>query len=231
VLVRLGSYVKRHHVALLALFVALGGTSYAAMKLPKNSVGSRQLKKNAVTASKVKNGSLKSSDFAPSALAAAKGDKGDKGDPGPAPAGWTLIPSKNVVAHEAYTVDDARPDAPAVPIYTRGPITLYAKCLWGSSTDFTLAEIYASISGGSALFDSQEKDGPLTVSTNESDRLVAAYDDPGNGGQTIGSPEPVRFVVDNGAKFAVYFQLASTTAIKTGFTSQHSCLYFGHVVG
>ena len=36
-------------VALAALFVALGGTSYAAFSLPKNSVGSAQIKRGAVT--------------------------------------------------------------------------------------------------------------------------------------------------------------------------------------
>jgi hypothetical protein len=41
-------------ISLIALFVALGGTGYAAIKLPKNSVGSKQIKKNAVTAAKVK---------------------------------------------------------------------------------------------------------------------------------------------------------------------------------
>jgi hypothetical protein len=42
-------------VALIALFVAMGGTSYAAVTLGKNSVGSKQLKKNAVTTAKIKN--------------------------------------------------------------------------------------------------------------------------------------------------------------------------------
>lgn len=42
-------------VATLALFVALGGASYAATQLPKNSVGAKQLRKNAVTAAKIKN--------------------------------------------------------------------------------------------------------------------------------------------------------------------------------
>ena len=41
-------------VACLALGLALGGTSYAAIKLPKNSVGAKQLKKNAVTSPKIK---------------------------------------------------------------------------------------------------------------------------------------------------------------------------------
>lgn len=45
-------------VSMIALFVALGGTSYAAVTLPKNSVGTKQLKKNAVTAPKIKKGAV-----------------------------------------------------------------------------------------------------------------------------------------------------------------------------
>ena len=42
-------------VATLALFVALGGASYAAIQLPKNSVGAKQIKRNAVSSAKIKN--------------------------------------------------------------------------------------------------------------------------------------------------------------------------------
>jgi hypothetical protein len=45
-------------VAMLALIIALGGTSYAAVKLPKGSVGSRELKKNAVTTASIKNSAV-----------------------------------------------------------------------------------------------------------------------------------------------------------------------------
>ncbi|HEY6780672.1 MAG TPA: hypothetical protein VI111_06945 [Thermoleophilaceae bacterium] len=45
-------------VATLALFVALGGASYAAVALPRDSVGSAQLKRNAVTAKKIRNGAV-----------------------------------------------------------------------------------------------------------------------------------------------------------------------------
>jgi hypothetical protein len=38
----------------LALFLAIGGVSYAATQLPKNAVGAKQLKKNAVTGAKIK---------------------------------------------------------------------------------------------------------------------------------------------------------------------------------
>ena len=40
-------------VALVALFVSLGGSAYAALSPPKNSVGTAQLKNGAVTATKL----------------------------------------------------------------------------------------------------------------------------------------------------------------------------------
>ena len=52
-------------VACLALLIALGGTSVAAVTaIPRNSVGTPQLKKNTVVSAKVKNGSLRAADFA-----------------------------------------------------------------------------------------------------------------------------------------------------------------------
>jgi hypothetical protein len=47
-------------IASLALFVALGGASYAAVALPANSVGTKQLKKSAVSASKLKRNAVSS---------------------------------------------------------------------------------------------------------------------------------------------------------------------------
>jgi hypothetical protein len=55
-------------VALLALFVVLGGTGYAALKLPKNSVGTKQLKKGAVTGAKIKDNSVTGADVKESKL-------------------------------------------------------------------------------------------------------------------------------------------------------------------
>ena len=51
-------------ISCAALVVALGGASYAAITLPRNSVGTKQLKRNAVVSSKVKDRSLKRRDFA-----------------------------------------------------------------------------------------------------------------------------------------------------------------------
>jgi hypothetical protein len=70
----------------LALAVALGGTGYAAVVLPANSVGTRQLKNNAVNSSKVANGSLLKADFRAGQIPA--GPAGPAGAAGPAgPAG------------------------------------------------------------------------------------------------------------------------------------------------
>ena len=49
--------------AAIALFIALGGTSYAAVTLKKNSVGAREIRSAAVGTSEVRNGSLTSKDF------------------------------------------------------------------------------------------------------------------------------------------------------------------------
>jgi Collagen triple helix repeat (20 copies) len=78
-------------VALLALFVALGGSSYAAITLSTNSVKSKHIAKGAVKradigsstvdSGKVADGSLLRVDFATGELPPA-GPKGDKGDTG-----------------------------------------------------------------------------------------------------------------------------------------------------
>jgi hypothetical protein len=59
-------------VSCLALFVALGGTSYAVIKLPRNSVGSREVKDRSLTAT----------DLAESARV--RGPRGAQGPAGPA---------------------------------------------------------------------------------------------------------------------------------------------------
>jgi hypothetical protein len=51
-------------MATIAVFIALGGASYAATELPRDSVGTEQLQDGAVTSAKIKPGSLPASDLA-----------------------------------------------------------------------------------------------------------------------------------------------------------------------
>jgi hypothetical protein len=82
-------------MATVALFVALGGSSYAALNLPKASVGPKQLKKNSVTSPKVKRGSLLASDFKASQRARLRGPRGPQGTQGVAgPSGATKVISR-----------------------------------------------------------------------------------------------------------------------------------------
>lgn len=83
-LVRLRSRLTYANVmATIAVFLALGGGAYAAIKLPANSVGTRQLQKNSVTGAKVKNGSLTAADIVGGLLRGPAGSAGAGGPAGP----------------------------------------------------------------------------------------------------------------------------------------------------
>lgn len=97
-------------VAIVALLVALGGTSIAAVTaLPTNSVGTLQLKGNAVVSSKVKNHSLLKADFANGQLP--KGPQGPQGPLGPqgpqGPAGPAGAASPGYVAQVVSQTSNA----------------------------------------------------------------------------------------------------------------------------
>jgi hypothetical protein len=49
---RVLNHVRNNLVGYVALFIALGGTSYAVASLPANSVGSRQIKNHSITPNK-----------------------------------------------------------------------------------------------------------------------------------------------------------------------------------
>jgi hypothetical protein len=111
-------------VATLALFVALGGSAYAAIKLPANSVGTVQLRDNAVVSSKVANGSLLAADFKAGQLPAGPaGPAGPTGPAGPAGApggvrGLEVVYSPS--AGGAFTVKSAEAHCPAGKKVTGG---------------------------------------------------------------------------------------------------------------
>jgi hypothetical protein len=212
---RLFAYLRAHHVALLALFVALGGSSYAAIKLPKNSVGSRQitsgavtavkLHTNAVTSIKVKDHSLLAKDFKagelPAGPSGVKGDTGPQGPPGPStgPAGGDLTGSypNPVIAPGAVTSAKFATGAQAPNAAQLGglPASDYGAVLSGRMNNMNnIVPDYGAASGTSTVSTTES-----AVSTLSPDRNLVARD---LSVQVTVAPDPVQRVftlVVNGA--------------------------------
>jgi hypothetical protein len=70
--------------ATMALFIALGGSSYAAITLPRDSVSAKQIRQNAVRSNEIRNGSVAMKDINRRARTALRGQQGPSGPAGPA---------------------------------------------------------------------------------------------------------------------------------------------------
>ena len=190
-------YLRRHHIALLALFVALGGTSYAAVKLPRNSVGTAQIKNHAVTQAKLSTATVKALKGAkgdtgatgPAGASGASGTTGAKGDPG-APATFSAAVSglSGGSAH-ASTVPAA-----SVTLQKRGKIlvvvtgTLAVTCGVGGACSYAVGARLdgATLIGGTSSTvtagssSSQEKTVAVAglIDAEAGTHQVALYDNP-----------------------------------------------------
>lgn len=158
----------------MALFLSLGGISWAAANLPKNSVGSKQIKKNAVTNAKIKKNAVTSSKIKKGAISSSKikagsilGSNINLGSLGKVPAaanadavGSDLGPLSKQVTSSASGAnqDAARALATEVPLASSGQVTLYAKCYVDTSSNTLYGEVLMRTAA----------DGALALSTNDS---------------------------------------------------------------
>src|SRR3954451_2975860 len=107
-------WLRRHRpspalvVACLALAVALGGTSYAAVALPAGSVGTKQLQNGAVIEPKVRDHSLLARDFARGQLP--QGPQGIPGPPGSAGPSGTQGPKGDSATKSFAVISPAGPN-------------------------------------------------------------------------------------------------------------------------
>ena len=165
-------HIRHQPVAYVALFIALGGTSYAAARLPVDSVGARQIKAGAVASSEVRNGSLRIRDFKRGQLPA--GPRGPAGQPGPAGAqGPTGQPGPSGPQGPAGPQGAAGAAAPAISVVTHSESSLLdsdsfkwvsAKCPAGSKV------VSGSVQILNAHSSSQQENVALT--TLEVDRFT-----------------------------------------------------------
>jgi hypothetical protein len=171
-------------VAVLALVVALGGTSYAALKLPKNSVGASQIRSNAVSSPTVKDGSLLAKDFKKGQLP--KGERGLQGVPGKQGVAGTarahatirsngLVTPEFIGSHPGFTKVERSPAnfpgffclTPATGIPSVNSDAVVSADAKGSETMATYVAAYSSI--GTIGNDPACPDGTIEV---ETDRLA-----------------------------------------------------------
>ncbi len=94
-----------HGIALVALFVSLGGTSYAVATLPKNSVGSAQVKNGSLTTKDLAKGVVTPGPQGPSGPRGPRGTEGPAGAPRPPIV--QRLPTSPVDGDEIYLDVDA----------------------------------------------------------------------------------------------------------------------------
>jgi hypothetical protein len=162
---RRGSYANV--ASTLALIVALGGTSYAAVAIPKNSVGSKQIINSSVKSADVKNGSLRAKDFKSGQLPAGPqgpaGVAGPQGPVGPSNAyGFSSSTTVNWPAVANEPVALASLDLPA------GSYALTGKAL-GNNNDGVVVNSSCWLELGAAVVDNVDKK-PLSLDSTGSDR-------------------------------------------------------------
>ena len=170
--------------ATLALFIALGGTSYAALTLPKNSVGATQIRKGAVRASELRTGAVSSrsirtrtirtSDLALSTRSALRGAQGPTGPAGP--AGTALRAIINSAGERVAGNADRATHAGGSNEYRVD----FARELGGCVFSATLA----AVQRGGAV--EQPPAGRVTVGVSGREVIVNTFD-------AAGGPSPVGF--------------------------------------
>jgi hypothetical protein len=195
-------------ISMVALFVALAGTGYAAVSLPAHSVGTAQLKANAVTSSKVLNGSLLGADFkagqlpagpqGPAGSAGPKGSPGSAGQRGPAgPEGPSnafvhyVTGPVNIVGDATITIDD-------LSIPEAGTYVIFAKAFFGTGPE-PLCNLVAG--GDKDMGISNTAGGPQTMTLNVT-HIYAAPGDAQFQCTTGGGPTPniAQFIVVSAIK-------------------------------
>jgi hypothetical protein len=155
--------------ASLALFVALGGVSWAAVTLPRNSVGAKQITRSAVGSAEVKDRALKPRDFAAGTLArgapgpqGSQGPQGAKGDPGQSGAPGAPGPQGEPGTARAFAFVDTDCTGPGgtCPLTSERNIVSVTRPQPGSYCVKPAADIDPAVSGVAAGVDFRNTSTP-----------------------------------------------------------------------
>jgi hypothetical protein len=184
----------------LAVFLVLGGATAFAAKtvLPKKSVGTPQLKANAVTTAKIKRNAVTAKKIKKNAITTAKikneavtGAKVNESTLGTVPSAavaqvansldnlsqFKLVRTGN--SSTGADFESARAGATAVTLYDDSHFTVYGKCFVDNSGPILNSVVFIAAKQDGAIFDSDDDeldgdapDGYLSVGTPEEQREV-----------------------------------------------------------
>jgi hypothetical protein len=243
-------------IATLSLFIALGGVSWAATSLPKNSVTSKAIKKGAVTNAKIKrsavtsssirNSTITNSDIKNSTITGAKLNLSSLGTvPSATTAGTagTASDQFSVVRPATPSASNSDPNvaraaATEIPLASNSQISIYAKCFVDPDVNEVYAEVYSrttangAIQGGYSISDAL--DGNPSLNTNTAEDLRQISDDsvtPNGTDNDYGSNVSVLGPDAKGLYFSVqtYVRSGAVADAPALLSGTQSCLF--HVNG
>ncbi len=165
----LRTHLRHNAVGYLALFVALGGTSYAAVSLPRDSVGARQIRNDAVSSAEVKDRSLRARDFKAGQL-----PTGPTGPQGPAAfVAWGFVFDGFV------QTDQSSSNVPADFIY-KPPGTTGIYCTKSGITFGGRHSYFVTIAGNVPGYASVRNSSLAACGTSEYSPYITTYDASGS---------------------------------------------------
>jgi hypothetical protein len=175
-------------ISLIALFVAMGGSGYAAVKLngkniKNKSIAGKKLKNKTITGGKVKNNTLGGTQINEGALgqvpSAAKATSATSATS--ATTATNLASRKTAVKGPVAATPGANQAAalaaaPEVPLFSSGPFTVYGKCITDTGASQTSAMAFVKTTEGNSILSGIISLGGspdyLQPSTAESTRII-----------------------------------------------------------
>lgn len=151
-------------MASLAVFIALGGSAYAATQLPRNSVGAAQIRQNAVGSSELRNRTVKLSDISVSARRSLRGATGAQGPAGPS----------GVAHHAAVNSGGVVVRGNATGFTHQGGSGVYTLAFGRDVSGCQAAATLAAVQNGPVL--EQPTAGRITVGAEGANLVVRTFD-------------------------------------------------------
>jgi hypothetical protein len=186
-------------MATIAVFIALGGASYAAIKLPRNSVGTRQLRNGAVTAAKIKNGSVTGEKIAASSLG--------------------TVPAASSAGH-ATSADDATHAGTADNATDLGGTPASGFLKSGQTAGGALSGTYPDPSLAT-------RTTVATTTIPDAGEIGTTCTDDNAGSLTMDAPSAGKVVVDAGATIYMNHQSSETNTVEVGIDETAGACNYG----